>query len=43
MAAPFPPAGAAAGLLALVPRWLKDDALVARVLVRNPARLYGFA
>jgi len=32
-----------AGLLALVPRWLKDDALVARVLVRNPARLYGFA
>lgn len=30
------------GLLALVPRWLQDDALVARVLVDNPARLYGF-
>jgi predicted TIM-barrel fold metal-dependent hydrolase len=30
------------GLLALVPRWLEDDALVKRVLVDNPARLYGF-
>jgi predicted TIM-barrel fold metal-dependent hydrolase len=30
------------GLLALVPRWLEDDALVQRVLVDNPARLYGF-
>ncbi len=32
----------AAGLLALLPRWLDDDALVHRVLVDNPARLYGF-
>jgi predicted TIM-barrel fold metal-dependent hydrolase len=31
-----------AGLLALVPRWLGDDALVRRVLVTNPQRLYGF-
>jgi predicted TIM-barrel fold metal-dependent hydrolase len=31
-----------AGLLALLPRWLQDDALVHRVLVDNPARLYGF-
>jgi predicted TIM-barrel fold metal-dependent hydrolase len=31
------------GLLGLVPRWLEDDALVKRVLVNNPARLYGFA
>jgi len=31
-----------AGLLALVPRWLEDDALVHRVLVDNPARLYEF-
>jgi predicted TIM-barrel fold metal-dependent hydrolase len=30
------------GLLDLVPRWLEDDALVQRVLVRNPTRLYGF-
>jgi predicted TIM-barrel fold metal-dependent hydrolase len=30
------------GLLDLVPRWLQDDALVKRVLVTNPARLYGF-
>ena len=30
------------GLLDLVPRWLQDDALVRRVLVDNPARLYGF-
>ena len=30
------------GLLALVPRWLGADALVKRVLVDNPARLYGF-
>ncbi len=29
-------------LLDLVPRWLGDDALVQRVLVSNPARLYGF-
>ena len=29
-------------LLALVPRWLGDDALVRRVLVDNPARLYQF-
>lgn len=29
-------------LLDLVPRWLGDDALVKRVLVTNPARLYGF-
>jgi predicted TIM-barrel fold metal-dependent hydrolase len=32
----------AAGLLALLPRWLEDDALIRRVLVDNPARLYGF-
>ncbi len=31
-----------AGLLALLPRWLEDDALIHRVLVDNPARLYGF-
>jgi predicted TIM-barrel fold metal-dependent hydrolase len=31
------------GLLALVPRWLGDDALVRRVLVTNPERLYAFA
>jgi predicted TIM-barrel fold metal-dependent hydrolase len=31
-----------AGLLALLPRWLEDDALLQRVLVTNPARLYGF-
>jgi predicted TIM-barrel fold metal-dependent hydrolase len=31
-----------AGLLALLPRWLEDDALLHRVLVTNPARLYGF-
>jgi predicted TIM-barrel fold metal-dependent hydrolase len=31
------------GLLALVPRWLDNDALVKRVLVTNPARLYQFA
>ncbi len=31
-----------AGLLALLRRWLKDDALIHRVLVDNPARLYGF-
>jgi 2-pyrone-4,6-dicarboxylate lactonase len=30
------------GLLDLMPRWLEDDALVERVLVSNPARLYGF-
>jgi predicted TIM-barrel fold metal-dependent hydrolase len=30
------------GLLDLVPRWLEDDALVKRVLVDNPARLYDF-
>jgi 2-pyrone-4,6-dicarboxylate lactonase len=30
------------GLLDLVPRWLDDDTLVERVLVTNPARLYGF-
>jgi predicted TIM-barrel fold metal-dependent hydrolase len=30
------------GLLDLVPRWLEDDALVRRVLVDNPARLYDF-
>jgi 2-pyrone-4,6-dicarboxylate lactonase len=30
------------GLLDLVPRWLEDDALVERVLVSNPARLYDF-
>jgi predicted TIM-barrel fold metal-dependent hydrolase len=30
------------GLLALVPRWLQDDALVRRVLVTNPQRLYDF-
>ena len=29
-------------LLALVPRWLGDDNLVNKVLVTNPARLYGF-
>ncbi|MEJ2625573.1 MAG: amidohydrolase family protein [Pseudolabrys sp.] len=30
------------GLLALLRRWLDDDALVHRVPVDNPARLYGF-
>jgi predicted TIM-barrel fold metal-dependent hydrolase len=30
------------GLLALLRRWLQDDALTHRVLVDNPARLYGF-
>jgi 2-pyrone-4,6-dicarboxylate lactonase len=30
------------GLLDLLPRWLEDDALVERVLVSNPAKLYGF-
>src|SRR3954464_15193667 len=30
------------GLLDLLPRWLEDEALIARVLVSNPARLYGF-
>jgi predicted TIM-barrel fold metal-dependent hydrolase len=30
-------------LLAVVPRWLDDDRAVTRVLVDNPARLYGFA
>jgi predicted TIM-barrel fold metal-dependent hydrolase len=30
------------GLLDLVPRWLEDDALVKRVLVDNPAKLYDF-
>ncbi len=29
-------------LLDLVPRWLGNDALVQQVLVKNPARLYGF-
>jgi len=29
-------------LLDLVPRWLGDDGLVNKVLVSNPARLYGF-
>jgi predicted TIM-barrel fold metal-dependent hydrolase len=29
-------------LFACVPRWLGEDALVKRVLVTNPARLYGF-
>jgi predicted TIM-barrel fold metal-dependent hydrolase len=32
-----------AGLLALLRRWLEDDDLLHRVLVGNPARLYGFA
>jgi predicted TIM-barrel fold metal-dependent hydrolase len=32
-----------AGLLALVPRWLRDEVLVRRVLVSSPERLYGFA
>jgi predicted TIM-barrel fold metal-dependent hydrolase len=31
------------GLLDLLPRWLDDEALIARVLVSNPARLYGFS
>ena len=31
-----------AGLLNLLPRWLDDDALVGKVLVSNPARLYDF-
>ncbi|HZQ11603.1 MAG TPA: amidohydrolase family protein [Pseudolabrys sp.] len=31
------------GLLDLLPRWLEDEALIARVLVTNPARLYGFS
>jgi predicted TIM-barrel fold metal-dependent hydrolase len=30
------------GLLDLLPRWLEDDALIERVLVTNPAKLYGF-
>lgn len=30
------------GLRDLLPRWLEDDALIARVLVSNPAKLYGF-
>ena len=30
------------GLLDLLPRWLEDERLVQRVLVQNPARLYGF-
>lgn len=30
------------GLLALLPRWLEDDVLLRRVMVKNPARLYGF-
>jgi len=30
------------GLLDLLPRWLQDDALIARVLVSNPAKLYDF-
>jgi len=30
------------GLLDLLPRWLEDDALIERVLVNNPARLYDF-
>jgi predicted TIM-barrel fold metal-dependent hydrolase len=30
------------GLLDLLPRWLKDGALIEKVLVGNPARLYGF-
>lgn len=30
------------GLIDLLPRWLKDDALIEKVLVQNPARLYGF-
>jgi len=25
-----------------MPRWLKDDVLVERVLVTNPTQLYGF-
>jgi predicted TIM-barrel fold metal-dependent hydrolase len=29
-------------LLDLLPRWLDDDALLERVLVSNPAKLYGF-
>jgi len=32
-----------AALLTLVPHWLEDDALVRRVLVDNPARLYDFS
>jgi predicted TIM-barrel fold metal-dependent hydrolase len=31
------------GLLDLLPRWLDDDALITRVLVSNPAKLYGFS
>jgi len=30
------------GLRDLLPRWLEDDALIARVLVSNPAKLYDF-
>ncbi|HZT26115.1 MAG TPA: amidohydrolase family protein [Pseudolabrys sp.] len=30
------------GLLHLLPRWLQDEKLIERVLVHNPARLYGF-
>ena len=32
-----------AALLALVPNWLEDDALVRRVMVDNPAKLYDFS
>jgi hypothetical protein len=35
-------ASARRSLLALVPRWLEDDALTHRVLVDNPAKLYEF-
>lgn len=38
---PFQPIDTRA-LLDLVPRWLGDETLVKRVLVSNPARLYGF-
>ena len=31
-----------AALLALVPLWLENDRLVRRVMVSNPAKLYGF-
>jgi predicted TIM-barrel fold metal-dependent hydrolase len=31
------------GLIDLLPRWLEDGALIEKVLVHNPARLYGFA
>jgi hypothetical protein len=38
----FPIRTSIRALLALVPRWLEDDARVGQVLLTNPARLYDF-